>query len=127
VVMPPSLRRFVSAIHSIGKNWLLHDHSRSSAALAFYSLFSLVPLLVILTNLAGMFVGTEAAQTEIREAAEMFLDRESSDYILELVEGRNAPDQTGWMSLIAFGMLLFAASKVVVELREVLSLIFGVR
>ncbi len=115
------------AVRAIGKNWFLHDHSRSAAALAFYSLFSLVPLLVILTKLAGMLVGDEAARAEIRAASSMFLDPESSEYLIGLVERQSAPDWTGWMSLIAFGMLLFAASKVVVELREVLSLIFGVR
>ncbi len=115
------------AVRAIGKNWFLHDHSRSAAALAFYSLFSLVPLLVILTKLAGMLVGDEAARAEIREASTMFLDGESSDYLIGLVERQSAPDWTGWMSLIAFGMLFFAASKVVVELREVLSLIFGRR
>jgi membrane protein len=125
--MPPFLRRFVKAVGEIGKDWFLHDHSRSSAALAFYSLFSLVPLLVILTKLAGMLVGADAAQAEIRAASEMFLDGESSGYLLELVEQQSAPDWTGWMSLIAFGMLLFTASKVVVELREALALIFGVR
>lgn len=125
--MPPLLYRYVGALRDIGKNWFLHDHSRSSAALAFYSLFSLVPLLVILTKLASMLVGTEAAQAEISAASAMFLDRESSDYLLKLVEQQSAPDWTGWMSIIAFGMLFFAASKVVVELREVLSLIFGVR
>jgi len=36
-------------------------------------------------------------------------------------------DGPGWTSLIAFVVLLFTASKVVVELRAVLSVIFGVR
>ncbi|NLT71119.1 MAG: YihY/virulence factor BrkB family protein [Verrucomicrobiaceae bacterium] len=126
-VISPFLCNFVRAIRAIGKNWFLRDHSRSSAALAFYSLFSLVPLLVILTKLAGMLVGDEAAQASIRAASTMFLDQDSSAYLIGLVERQSAPDWTGWMSLMAFGMLLFAASKVVVELREMLSLIFGIR
>lgn len=111
----------------ITKRWFLHDHSRSAAALAFYSIFSLVPLLVILTHFAGMLVGTDAAQTEISSTSGMFLDEKSSKYLLELADQQAAPGWTGWMSLVAFGVLLFTASKVVVELREVLSLIFGVR
>lgn len=117
----------VRAGGEIGKRWFLHDHSRSSAALAFYSIFSLVPLLVILTKLAGMLVGADAARAEISSASTMFLDQKSTEYVLQLVEQQGAPGWSGWMSLIAFGVLLFTASKVVVELREVLSLIFGVR
>jgi membrane protein len=121
------MRGFVPAVVEIGKRWFLHDHSRSSAALAFYSIFSLVPLLVILTKLAGMMVGSDAAQAEISSASAMFLDEKSTEYVLQLVKQQSEPGWTGWMSLIAFGVLLFTASKVVVELREVLSLIFGVR
>jgi len=117
---------FVRAGGEIAKSWFRHDHSRSAAALAFYSIFSLVPLLVILTSLAGVIVGTEAARAEISSASAMFLDDDSTKYLLELVEQQSAPDWSGWMSLIAFAALLFTASKVVVELREVLSLIFGV-
>lgn len=118
---------FLRAGGEIAKRWFLHDHSRSAAALAFYSIFSLVPLLVILTHLAGILVGADAAQAEISSASGMFLDEKSAAYVLELVDQQGAPGWTGWMSLVAFGVLLFTASKVVVELREVLSLIFGVR
>lgn len=125
VAVKPLVGGFVRAGGEIGKRWLAHDHSRSSAALAFYSIFSLVPLLVIMTKLASMLVGADAARAEISSASEIFLDEESVGYLLELVEQQSAPGWTGWMSLIAFVILLFTASKVVVELREVLSLIFG--
>lgn len=125
--LPPKLIRFGKGVGKIGEEWFLHDHSRSSAALAFYSLFSIVPLLVILTKLVGILVGDEAAQTEITATTAMFLDKESSKYLLDLVKEQSAPAWTGWMSLLAFGVLLVTASKVVVELRDVLALIFGVR
>lgn len=60
------------------------------------------------------------AQAEISSASAMFLDEKSTEYVLQLVEQQGAPGWTGWMPLIAFGVLLFTASKVVVELREVL-------
>lgn len=124
--MKPFVGRFARAGGEVAKHWFRHDHSRSAAALAFYSIFSLVPLLVILTKLVGMVVGAEAARAEISSASGMFLDEESTGYLLELVEQQSTPGWTGWMSLIAFVALFFTASKVVVELREVLSIIFGV-
>jgi membrane protein len=118
---------FVRAGMEIGKRWFRHDHSRSAAAIAFYSIFSLIPLLVILTKLAGMWVGREAAQANISLATAMLLNQESTEYLLALVEQQNTTGWNGWMSLFAFGVLLFTASKVVVELREALSRIFGMR
>jgi membrane protein len=121
------MRGFVRDIGEIVNRWFLHDHSRSAAALAFYSLFSLVPLLVILTRLGGLLIGDEAAREEISSASAMFLDDESVEYLLALAKEQSSSDKTGWMSFLAFGLLLFTASKVVVELREVLSIVFGVR
>lgn len=118
---------YLQAGGEIAKRWFLHDHSRSAAALAFYSIFSLVPLLVILTRLAGALVGSGAAKAEIISASAMFLDEKSTEYLIGLVDRQGAAGWTGWMSLIASGMLLFTASKVVVELREVLAIIFGIR
>lgn len=116
---------FVRVVVDIGKRWFRHDHSRSAAALAFYSLFSLVPLLLISLKIAGGLVGVEAARAEIGLASGMFFDQGSADYLLGLVENHGIPEGSGWASLVGFAVLIFTASKVVVELREVLSVIFG--
>ena len=111
----------------IGKRWWHHSHSRSAAALAFYSMFSMVPILVIVTGLAAAFIGEQRAQEGIGHAAGVLFDERSGVYLRELLTAR--PDQafTGISSVIGFLILLFTASKVVVELRDSLGLIFGRR
>ena len=111
----------------IGRRWWHHSHSRSAAALAFYSLFSMVPILVIVTGLASTFMGVAGAEAGVGQAAQTLFDERSGVYLRELLTAR--PDDTfpGISSIVGFLILLFTASKVVVELRESLMLIFGRR
>ena len=111
----------------IGKRWWHHGHSRSAAALAFYSMFSMVPILVIVTGLAAAFIGEQRAQEGIGHAAGVLFDERSGVYLRELLTARPNEAFTGISSVIGFLILLFTASKVVVELRDSLGLIFGRR
>ncbi len=78
-------------------------------------------------RLASAVIGAEAAKEELGEASGLFLDEETGRYLFELVEQGSPMRGTGWLSIIGPILLLFTASKVVVELREVLSVIFGRR
>ncbi len=109
----------------IGKRWWHHSHSRSAAALAFYSMFSMVPILVIVTGLASTFIGEDRAEEGVRHAAGVLFDERSGAYLKELLTARPDETFTGVSSIIGFFILLFTASKVVVELRDSLGLIFG--
>jgi membrane protein len=109
----------------IGRRWWFHGYSRSAAALAFYSLFSMVPILVIVTGLAATFIGEDRAEEGVGNAAGMLFDEKSGDFLRGLLSARPDETFTGISSIVGFFVLLFTASKVVVELRESLGLVFG--
>ena len=50
------LSRFVSALVEAAKRWWAHDPSRTGAALAYYSVFSLGPILLIVVSVAGLWI-----------------------------------------------------------------------
>lgn len=109
----------------IGKRWWRHGHSRAAAAIAFYSLFSMVPILAIATGLASTFIGKDRAEEGIGHAAGVLFDERSGTYLKELLNARPDHTFTGISSIIGFFVLLFTASKMVVEMRESLGTIFG--
>lgn len=114
-----------AVVLEVARRWWKHSHSHSAAALAFYSLFSMVPILVIVTGLASAFIGEAQAQEGIGEAAGVLFDEKSGVYLRELLSERPDNTFTGISSVIGFAVLLFTASKVVVELRESLMVVFG--
>lgn len=109
----------------IGKRWWEHGHSRAAAAIAFYSMFSMVPILVVVTGLASRFIGKDRASESISEAAGTLFDERTGMYLKELLSARPDEAFTGISSMIGFFILLFTASKVVFELRASLGIIFG--
>jgi membrane protein len=115
------------ALWESGNCWWSHNHARSAAALAFYSLFSMVPIVMIASQLAAAMIGGEQAMEEIRHTTAMFFDHGAGVYLEGLLKEQPDPTFTGISSVASFLVLLFTASKVVVELRLVLTEIFGKR
>lgn len=82
---------------------------------------------MVATSLAAAFIGHARAQDELGYAARVMFNEPAREYLLGLVRERPSPTFTGVSSIFGVGVLLFVASKAVVELREALSLVFGVR
>jgi membrane protein len=59
------IRRFQIVLIQFLKSWFDHRADSKGAALAFYTLFSITPILVLAIAVAGYFFGAEAAQGEI--------------------------------------------------------------
>ena len=62
-------------------NWSKDQSSTISAALAFYCVFSLAPLLVILVNVTGWIVGTEAAYGQLTAQLTALFGEATSDVL----------------------------------------------
>jgi membrane protein len=85
----------------------------------------MVPILVIVTGLASAFIGEDRAVEGVGQAAKELFDDKSGTYLRDLLSARPDETFTGVSSLIGFFVLLFTASKVVVELRDTLMVVFG--
>jgi membrane protein len=59
------IQRISRILSEAAADWLKHKDARLGAALAYYSVFSLGPLLLIVVSIAGLFFGTERVTTAI--------------------------------------------------------------
>ena len=60
-----NLAGFITLLRRTFDEWQKDNAARLAAALAFYTIFSLAPLLIIVIGLAGFIIGQEAAQGEV--------------------------------------------------------------
>ena len=98
------------------------------AALAYYTVFSLAPLLIIIIGVAGLVFGPEAAQGQIFEQLRGLLGEASAKSMQDLVENANAKPATGiFATVIGIVTLLFGASGVFGQLQTSLNAIWGVQ
>lgn len=96
------------------------------AALAYYAVFSLGPLLLIATAMAGWFFGEEAAQGELRDKLAETFGSETAATIQGLLSSVQARAFSGWAAAIGVVVLLYTSSSVMRQLRESLNAIWHV-
>ena len=108
--------------------WLDDQAPTLGAALAYYTVFSLAPLLIITIAIAGLVFGAEAAQGQIFDQLRGLLGEASGKAIEELVRSASAEPKAGVIAtMIGFATLLFGASGVFGQLQASLNIIWGVQ
>jgi membrane protein len=97
---------------------------RLGAALAYYTIFSIAPLLLIAIAVAGIFFGADAARGEIVNQLGGLLGTQGAQAIQGLLESASKPRQGALATLIGTVLLLVGATTVFAELQDALDRIW---
>lgn len=100
---------------------------RMAAALAYYAIFSMAPLLVIGISIVGLFLGRDAAQGQLMGEIEGTVGHESAVFIQGLVAKMDSPAASLVSALLGGVALIAGASGVLMELQTDLNLIWDVK
>ncbi len=106
------------------KAWIDDYAPSMGAALAYYTLFSTAPLLLIVISLAGLFFGEQTARGEIMGQISNLVGPQSAQTIQTLLEGLNQPASGIWGSLVGLVALLIGATTVFSELQNAMDRIW---
>ena len=106
--------------------WIDHRSSSKGAALAFYTLFSMTPILILAIAGAGYFFGAEAAQGEIIAQVEGLVGRNGARAIQAMLAGARDPAAGFTATMVASVLLLVGATSVFVELKGSLDELWGI-
>ncbi|WP_051709861.1 YihY/virulence factor BrkB family protein [Andreprevotia chitinilytica] len=106
--------------------WIDDRAGSKGAALAFYTLFSMVPILLLAIVGAGYFFGEEAARGEIIAQIEMLVGRNGAQAIQALLAGARDPAAGLLATMAASVMLLVGTTTVFVELKGSLDELWGI-
>ena len=106
--------------------WYNHNAFEMAAALAYYTLVSLAPLIIILIAIVGPFFGTAATENYIVGAFAGIAGEETARAVQAIVQ--NAKQQGSGVLATVFGvvLLLLGAGAVVGQLQQSINVIFGV-
>ncbi|MCA9874781.1 MAG: YihY/virulence factor BrkB family protein [Anaerolineales bacterium] len=109
------------------KEWLDDNASRLAAALAFYTILSIPPLLVLLSMIVAQFAGQQQAQQAIIQQAQKWLVVDAVDAIRTILEAATQPTNFSLAAIVSIAVLFFSASGVFVHLQESLNSIWNVK
>ncbi len=103
-----------------------HDAPRAGAALAYYAVFSLAPIVVIVVAVAGAVFGEDAARGELAEQLRATLGAAGARVVEDVVARSNQGGGSVFATIVGFGTLGLRATSIFVELRATLDRIFEV-
>jgi membrane protein len=104
-----------------------HDTFTLGAALSYYMVFSIAPMLIIVISVVGMILGPEAAEGEIKEQAQAFLGVKGATELQEMIKAAYKPGENSIATIIAIVLLLIGATTVFDQLRATLNTIWDVK
>lgn len=107
-------------------NWFAHNVPRLGASVAFYTLLSLAPLLIIVIAVAGAVFGKEAAQGQLVWQIQDLIGRDGAETVQTLLKGAQKPLAGGLATIFGLLTLFYGAGTVVSELRDALNTIWCV-
>ena len=106
--------------------WNDKDPFRQSAVIAYYSIFSIPGLLVLIISIAGYFFGNDVVNKNILEQISSTMGTETSIQISQILIKSTESKSTVWGSIIGVTILLVGSTAVFVELQKSLNLIWHV-
>ena len=106
--------------------WNRINAPRLGAALAFYTMLSMAPLLVICVSIAGLVFGAEAAESRVAGQIQELVGPTGAQAIRSLL---THPSKASGLAagIVGLATLWFGASGVLVELQDSLNLVWGVK
>ena len=122
----PFSRQVVHVMRCAVTEWLDHRASSKGAALAFYTLFSLAPILVLVIAIAGFFYGTDAAQGQLLDELRGLVGTQGAETIQAILAGARNKESGKLATIIATVLLLIGATSAFAELKDSLDEIWDV-
>ena len=108
-------------------SWVSHNAPRLSAALAFYTILSVAPLLVIATAIIGAVFGETGASDTLVKQLQSLMGDSGAKVFKAIVNNSSRPEMGAIASTIGAVTLLLGASGVLSELQSALNTIWNVK
>ncbi len=113
-----------SVLTTAYRNWARHRSARLGAALAYYSVFSLGPILLIVISIAGLWFGKDAVRGSLTQQFRTLLGPDGAQAVEAMLKGASSVEAGGIAAASGVVLLLIAALGVVVQLKDALNTIW---
>jgi membrane protein len=119
-------RKWGGIVVAAGKNWSASQAFIYSAALAFYTVFSIAPMVIVVVTVVGLILGERAAREELMGMLQEAMGPEAAEIVQTAVENAQV-DQGGlWPTLIGIAATIVGATTVFAQMQQSLNRIWDV-
>jgi membrane protein len=118
--------RYLRTLKDALTAWWNDQAPSKGAALAYYSMFSIAPLLYLIISIAGLFVGPDAVRGMVFEQVAALMGQNGAEAIREMLAHVSEPKTGAMTTAVSIAVLLFSASSVFGQLQTALDTIWRV-
>ena len=109
------------------KGWWSKDPFKESAVIAFYAIFSMPGLLVVIITIAGYFYGTEAVHTRLASQITSIIGADTALQIQEMAKIANESKNSVWGTIVRVITILIGATGLFAQFQKSLNIIWAVK
>src|SRR5437016_10702134 len=119
----------ISLFKQTFNEWLQDKAPQLGAALAYYTVFSLAPLVLVLLAIVGVIFrdNPAGARDKITQQMSYFLDQSAVQVVQNIAQKASQPGKSTLATIIGIALALFGASGVFGQLQDALNTIWGVK
>src|SRR5687768_1318715 len=121
-----NIRKVWTLVKASFSSWLDDYAPSMGAALAYYTMFSIAPLLLIVISTAGLVFGEDAVRGEIFGQLRGLMGNEGARAVQSLLESVSSPEEGKAGTVIGTVLLLIGATTVLSELQDAFDRIWRV-
>lgn len=121
------IQKIFSVLKTAFKDWLAKDPFRESSIIAYYAIFSLPGLLVVIITLAGYFFGREAVNNQVAEQFTSTMGAETAKQIQDIIIQASRLRNSVVATIIAIITILIGATGVFAEFQTALNAVWEVK
>lgn len=121
------LKKIYLLIRETVKTFQQNDPVVYAAAIAFFTVFSLPSVLIIIVKVVGSFFSAEEIQSSLANQIEEFIGPASAEEIIQIIENKSVNDTGVLVSIISVVFLVFSATVIFAFLQKALNSIWNVR
>jgi membrane protein len=125
--MKQRLLNIFSYTRQVFKEFSADNILKYSASLAYYTVFSIAPLLVIITALSGLFFGKEAVKGEVYDQLKGLVGSVAAGQIQDIIKKIHLTGNNFFASVISIIVLFIGATSIFGEVQDSLNKIWGLR
>jgi len=118
--------RYVRMLRDAVTAWWSDQAPSKGAALAYYSMFSIAPLLYLIISIAGLFFGPDAVRGMVFDQIASLMGQNGAEAIREMLAHVSEPKTGAMTTVVSIAVLLFSASSVFGQLQTALDTIWRV-
>lgn len=124
--LPAPVACWLGILAAAGKNWMTSQAFIYAAALAFFTVFSIAPVMIVVVAVVGLVLGESAARGELMQDLESVFGPEAAEVVQTAVVNSQIEQSGIGPTLIGIAAILVGATTVFAQMQQSLNQIWGV-